>query len=322
MAKVDKAGITINEARWSPNRQTSVPIRLADNGNLFEGGSPSTALPIFYFPGYALHTGGMRRILSNFAEEGHHVIGVDLPFTDRALRGKRNLVVQLAREGPHEVAAAFRKGPHSKEPIRALGHSKGASVVGRAINEDHTDIGDIILLQPPELQRAAPLTVSEREERRLIRKFVRDMTLSGLDQEGNLAEIRGDAILLKTFLTDQLIGQFPVMVGTIVTGSVVEPLLEHVQAGNTVQTVMGDNDQVFPPLETVAILEMAAAKATIEGVAVKDGGRLVYSIVPGVPHLNGDAPQGMRLLNFALGTVENPKGPEIQEIQIYPIPKL
>lgn len=308
MAK-DKPGVSINEILWHPSKSdTRVPIRFADNLPLLKGSPTPSTLPTLVFPGYGVGAGGRKRLLYHLAEQDKHAVVVDLPLTHPALRGDGDLVIQLAREGPHLVGNALRERYRLDEPIPALGQSKGAAIVGRAIEEDHTGIGDVALVQPPELHRATPLEVPDREERRLVRKLVRSLALNSSGQERNWGTMRAEGISLVTFIQDTAIGQFRIIAGPVVTGSLVSPVLAHVESGNTVLVMSSHRDSVFPGGQIFSTLDAAAQAATKSGAQVREGGRLLVYLDEGVPHLSIDNTKGRALVNTALDRLKNPKG--------------
>ncbi len=313
----DVPGIAMHEVRWHPQRGISVPIFIADNRGLLGEKFTPIQLPTEAYAGYGVRQPGLVRMVKWLGRNGHHAVGVDLPLTDKALRGRRDLVIQLAREGPHVVAEALRHEYKMEGPIRAVGHSKGASIVGRAMDENHAGIGDVALIQSPELVRLTPLNVSRKEEQKLIRDFVRDVIAGSSDQETNLAELRAAGAVLATIIPDQLTGQFQVISGPVVTGSLVEPGLTHVQKGNIVLVTATGGDGVFSARKTLSTLREAAKAANESGTPVKEGGRLVVQQLPHVPHINVDAPQGRWLLNTAMNGLENPDT-AFGATQIYP----
>ena len=300
MVNGEPLGVSIEQIRWHPQRGVSAPIttvsaadRVPDNNT------------VIAFAGYATSIKQLVRMHREFREAGHDVLLVDLPFTDKALRGNQTLVGQLAMEGPHDVINELQL---TEPPM--LGHSKGASVVGRSLALEPANMGDIMLVQPPEIQEAF-VGATEKDTRGRIRGFERAIVLSLLDQHLSRRGVGAIGEILRTYVTDKVTGQFDVMVGPVMNGSNVVPLLGHIEAGHMGHIVHGDRDRVFRADNSKLVLEQAVAKRD----AGSGRGRLYVSVVPGYPHVNGDTREGMELLIFAL---QKPSLDNSITRQIYP----
>jgi len=310
----DIPGIATYDTSMRVGRQI-VPITIRDNIGLFGKNFKPTRLPKVGSAGYGIRPGGEIRMLEGFAQAGYHVTLVDLPLDHKALHRDSILVTQVAREGLHVAADAIRAEYRMDGPVDAFGHSKGASVLYRAMDENHEGIGMAAGIQSGELLRRTQIKAGKLKKRVLAWQFEGDMVMSALHQENTLDEVRAGGAVLVTFVHDVSTRRLPSMVIPVVVGSQGEPVFEHVRRGKMVQITATSGDGVFSSADTKKTLMEIAVDSP---QTVPEGGRLLYYEVPKMPHLNGSARQGMSLLIGALDNMENPENSAYPAVQLYP----
>lgn len=252
-------------------RTKSLPIVLFDNGALLEEKQNESGDPLMVFPGYGHGTKGTMETARWLADFNVHAVAVALPFNK--LPPGSTALIEACGVMPHVVGKAIRdKYVLKKDALSALGQSQGGVVVGEAIAYDPDGIGDAAVVASVGFRDIGEMTKTEVCSD-LIFRFVDNARLQSLTEYETW---RVGCSILKQLAFDVSTNRFTEKVWTAMNRNLPETLIKHALRGNQVVMVLGEDDPVFPPKESIATLEAVPSYAL-----ARDNLNLTILPVPG-----------------------------------------